>query len=234
MRPPTGPTATAARVAAAVIAVGAGALALTACSPAAEETAVSAPPTAPAGEPASTERLPATDCEQTPESGKVDTTGYALRYSTGTMRISVRTKGGSATCLGFTKTGSADPQVPPDTVLFTFRGSRGEGALLEFPSVNLSRGVLPWPRGKVTTPHSTFTSTVGVSHGGDYFTSQRCTVRLARVTPAGAAGTVECPDALATTANPFDPSDDVSHEDPADRPSPPDSASLRGVFELAR
>ncbi|EGD54755.1 hypothetical protein SCNU_12732 [Gordonia neofelifaecis NRRL B-59395] len=184
---------------------------------------------------ASTARIDAAACEATPPSGRIVRSGYGLSYSTGTMTIAVKPDGGAPTCVEFAKSGRADPAVPPDTLLFTFAGDRGEGAQLEFLAVDLAGGTLPWPAGAVARPPGApITTTVGVSLDGVYFASPSCTLALTTVTDQRAAGRFSCPSAVAQTEDPLNPDDDIAHDDPATAATPPKTAALSGLFVVGR
>lgn len=188
---------------------------------------------APAPAQPTTEILSAADCQKTPQPGPVVRSGYGLDYPSGDMQISVAPVDGPTRCVQFTKSGRADPVVPPDALLFTFAGSRGEGAQVEFLAVDLAGGILPWPVGaSARTPGSPITATVGVSLGGVYYTSPTCTLALPTVTENKAAGKFTCPEAIAQTANPMDPTDDVEHDDSPHPAGPPKTAVVSGVFEV--
>lgn len=217
-------------------------LTLTACG-----TGTTAPPTGsvPAPDRAATEVLNAAACTAVPTAGGIVRSGYGLNYSRGDITISVAPGDGPARCLQFAKSGPTDPNVPPDTLLFTFAGDRGEGAQLEFLAVDLAGAILPWPRGATARiPGSPITSTIGVSIDGVYYTSPTCTLKLQTVTDKKAAGRFDCPQAIAETANPLNPNDDVTYDEPsvpAD-PAPPTepvveptrTAALSGLFEVGR
>lgn len=206
-------------------------LGLTACGTDATTVDESVPPPPHNG---STKTLADGDCSATPAAGRIVRSGYGLNYSRGTMTVSVK-RPGSQRCVAFAKSGRTDPAVPPDTLLFTFTGDRGEGGQLEFLAVDLAGGILPWLAGaSAREPGAPITATVGVSLDGTYFTSATCTLRLATVTETRAAGRFDCPDALAARANPFDPDDDVSYDDPTVPAAPPESAALSGLFTVEK
>ncbi|MGB3697394.1 MAG: hypothetical protein WBA05_08175 [Gordonia sp. (in: high G+C Gram-positive bacteria)] len=202
----------------------------------------SAPPPPPQ---AVTRTLAAADCAATAPSGRIVRSGYDLRYSAGSMRVAVATAGRPARCVEFSKSGRADPNVPPDTLLFTFAGGRGEGAQLEFLAVDLAGGVLPWPVGaSARTPGSPITATVGVSVGGAFYRSDSCTLTLTMANETKAAGRFECPAALTQAENPMDPNDDVSYDEPSAPAAPgapippaaaaPATATLSGLFTISK
>lgn len=193
----------------------------------------------------STKVVNAAACTTTPTAGEIVRSGYGLNYSSGDMTISVAPVDGPARCLQFAKSGLTDPNVPPDTLLFTFAGDRGEGAQLEFLAVDLAGAILPWPRGATArVPGSPITSTIGVSIDGVYYTSPTCTLKLQTVTAEKASGRFDCPQAIAQTANPLDPNDDITYDDestvptaPVQPPTPTDqtkTAALSGLFEVEK
>lgn len=193
----------------------------------------SEPPTR-APEPAQKHDL--ADCAKTPESGRVVRTGYGLNYHEGAVHVAVTPYSGEgASCTEFAKTGPADPQVPPDALLFTFAGPDGEGAQVEFESVALTGGVLP-PLGngyvpKVGPLNHPITARVGAAVGGTYYFADQCSLLLTTVTSRGTSGRFDCPAAAVRSANPFAPSDDVDY-DADDTVGPPPTATLSGWFEV--
>ena len=206
-------------------------LALTACG--GDGSVGSRTSNAQAPDQASTKVLKPAECTTTPTAGKIVRSGYGLNYSSGEMKIAVSPVDGPARCLEFEKSGRADPNVPPDTLLFTFAGDRGEGAQLEFLAVDLAGAVLPWPRGATArTPGSPITSTIGVSIDGAYYTSSTCTLKLQTVTDTTASGRFSCPQAIAQTANPLDPNDDITYDESPAPAAPPKTAVLSGLFEV--
>ncbi|GAC57415.1 hypothetical protein GOHSU_19_00200 [Gordonia hirsuta DSM 44140 = NBRC 16056] len=225
--------ATAATAAAALLLTGCGESADTPPH-AADRPATSAPiPVPPA--PAVPHDLAA--CAATPPTGPIVRTGYGLDYPKGSIHIAVTPFDGTPPlCVEFTKSGPADPQVPPDTLLFTFAGPHGEGAQIEFDSVALTGGLLPAlgngfiPRvGPLDHP---LDARVGAAIGGTYYAAAGCSLLLTQVTATGAGGRFECP-AAAPAPNQFAPSDDVDYEldDTVPRPA---GAALSGWFELRR
>lgn len=184
------------------------------------------------------QRHAAADCAKTPRSGRVVRTGYGLDYSSGAVHVAVAPYSGrDPVCVEFAKSGPSDPQVPPDTLLFTFAGPDGEGAQVEFESVALTGGVLP-PLGngyvpKVGPLDHPITARVGASVDGTYYVADRCSLLLTTVTANGAGGRFDCPAAGVQGANPFAPSDDVDY-DADDTVAPPPAAKLSGWFELKR
>jgi len=206
---------------------------LAACSDDAGRTAPSAPDGRTATAPV--KQVAAAECARTPERGKIVRTGYGLSYESGTMTVEVKAADGSARCLQFSKSGPADPQVPPDTLLFTFAADGGQGAQLEFLSVDLSGGVLP-PIGdgvlhRVRPLDSPINALVGVAVDGKYFRATNCALTLSTVNEEGASGRFSCPQAFSQTANPFAPDDDVDHDAPDAEPTA-QTVTLSGWFDV--
>lgn len=217
---------------AAVAATAAALLSASACGGDTVDPSPSDKATSPQG---STKILKDAECTTVPKSGEIARSGYDLHYTEGEMKVSVAPSGEAARCVQFAKSGPQDPNVPPDTLLFTFAGNRGEGAQLEFLAVDLAGGVLPWPRGATArTPGTPITATVGVSIGGVYYTSSTCSLKLQAVGKGTASGRFDCPKAYAQTANPLDPNDDVSYDETSAPPQSPKTATLSGLFEVER
>ncbi len=192
------------------------------------------PTTVPASAPPAT-RHQAAACHTPPPSGRVTRSGYGLEYRSGSIHAAVRPDGGEQVCVEFARSGPADPQVPPDTLLFTFAGPKGEGAQVEFETVALTGGRLPpldngyVPRvGPLDHP---IPARVGISVDGAYYHSGECSLLLTTVTAQGAAGRFDCPRATVRAANPFLPSDDVDYE-ADDLVEPPPTATLSGWFAV--
>lgn len=182
-----------------------------------------------------TKDLPAAGCASPAPTGKIVRSGYGLAYSSGTMSIVVTPAGSPERCVRFRKSGPRDPNVPPDTMLFTFAGDRGEGSQLEFLAVDLAGGVLPWPVGaRARNPGAPLTSTIGISLGGQYFSSNTCALTLTSANATMTAGRFICPAALAQTANPLDPNDDVPYDDPQVPAPPPQAATMAGWFSVTK
>ncbi|WP_240194034.1 MULTISPECIES: hypothetical protein [unclassified Gordonia (in: high G+C Gram-positive bacteria)] len=173
--------------------------------------------------------LAAEKCDEPTPTGKIDRLGYDLRFTRGAIRIKLR-DGRAERCVQFAKWGNANIDVPPDSLLYYFSGGRGDGAQVEFRAVDLAGGKLPdtRPLGRLDHP---INATVGVSINGVYYTSTTCELTLTVSNSRRAAGRFSCPQALAQTANPFDPSDDVSFDDPPASP-PATAAALSGRFDV--
>ncbi|GAA1481550.1 hypothetical protein GCM10009624_19900 [Gordonia sinesedis] len=224
----------------------------------AESTPAQPSSSTPSSAVASAPRDPAI-CARTPPSGRIERSGRDLSFENGKLYVAVTpassgppapptpaapTSGpgiGTATgttCYEFTKWGNPSPDVPPDALLFTFAGARGDGAQIEFLVVDLTGGVLP-PIGPVRPTvgplNQPINAAVGVSAGGVYRHSTTCALRITAMSPQRAAGSFDCPTATASDANPFDPSDDGNGEDSATSTAPPPaSARLSGWFDLPR
>lgn len=196
----------------------------------------SAVASAPANPPAT--RLDPSACAATPPSGPVVRTGYGLEYPAGDMHIAVAPYDGAPpVCIKFSKSGPVDPQVPPDTILFTFAGPDGEGSQIEFEAVALTGGVLP-PLGNGYVPRvgpldHPINARVGMSVNGRYYAADQCSLLLTQVTHTGASGRFDCPSAAIMPGNTFKPDDDVDYE-VDDTVPPPPVATLGGWFTLTR
>ncbi|WP_132993240.1 hypothetical protein [Gordonia zhaorongruii] len=184
------------------------------------------------------ERLALADCAKPAPSGTRDRSGYGLAYSTGAMQVAVEPEGGREQCVEFPRWGKPDVQVPPDTLLFTFSGGNGEGGQFEFAASALTGARVPpvrgRPRPKERSLDKPIAATVGVAIDGIYYTSRSCALTLTTIDEESAAGRFDCPDAIEQTANPFDPSDDVPHDVPAEPDHPVRSATLSGRFDVQR
>ncbi|MCK0439757.1 hypothetical protein MUG78_09875 [Gordonia alkaliphila] len=201
----------------------------------ADDRAVSSAQPAPRT-PAPAQRRGLEACGQTPPAGRVVRSGYGLDYSSGSIHVAVTPYAGpGAACVEFAKSGADDPQVPPDTLLFTFAAPNGEGAQVEFDTVALTGGVLP-PLGngyvpKVGPLDYPINARVGASIGGTYYFADQCALLLRTVTAEGASGRFDCAAAATRAANPFAPSDDVDYN-LDDTVPPPPTAVLSGWFSV--
>lgn len=131
-------------------------------------------------------------------------------------------------CYGFSRWGNADPSVPPDSLLFAFKGSSSDGARISFFVGDLTRA----PR---RAPMPAIAAEVGVSIDGDYYQSAQCTLQLTAMSAQRGAGYFHCPGAVEASANPFAPSDDVPYDSdasPAPTTSAPRTAMLSGWFTV--
>ncbi|GAA4680103.1 hypothetical protein [Gordonia humi] len=176
-------------------------------------------------------RLDPARCDAPTPVGDVDRSAYGLRYTRGTMRIRVEPTDAEARCVEFAKSGNPSVEVPPDTLLFTFAGTDGEGGQFEFLASALTGGRVPGspPAPKLTAP---IPARVGVSVDGLYYSATACSLTLTRVGAAAAAGRFDCPEAVADDANPFAPSDDVPYDEAPTPTAPPATARLSGRFEV--
>lgn len=207
-----------------VVACGA---ALAACGT--SDTGDDVPPARPSQAP----RLPLDDCDASTRTGKVDRSAYDLWYAHGVMQVKVEPSNGGDQCVEFTKWGNAAVEVPPDSLLFTFAGGVGEGGQFEFLASALTGGRVPGspPAGDLTKPIS---AKAGVSVDDVYYAASACSLTLTEVTAFQATGRFDCPDAIATSANPFSPSDDVPYDEEPTAPSSPRTAHLSGRFDVRR
>ena len=129
--------------------------------------------------------------------------------------------------------------MPPDSLLFVFKGAGIDGAQIEFLVGELTGGVLPpigtvRPRvGPLTGP---INAQVGVSAEGTYHHSPVCALTITAMSAERAAGFFSCPSA----ANPLAPDDDVPYDadesstvpPPPGAPAVPPAVSLTGWFDL--
>ncbi|MGV9710751.1 hypothetical protein ACWDTI_08815 [Gordonia sp. NPDC003424] len=233
-----------------------------ACATADNPTSTTGAPSAPA--PAVSTRLDASACREIPDTGHVDRGGHDLRFGHGGIRIAIATPTPTpttepsspdtgpddATCYGFARWGPANPDVPPDTLLFTFKGARADGAQIEFLAGDLAGNVLPPidssrpTLGPLTGP---ITAQIGMSLGGNYYHSADCPLTITALTAQRAAAAFTCPTAARMDANPLAPDDNVSYDADGSAtssvPAGPSSAapavigtpttvSLSGWFEL--
>ncbi|WP_244332758.1 hypothetical protein [Gordonia polyisoprenivorans] len=181
-------------------------------------------------------RLDPRECARTPPTGAIDRVAYDLRFTRGRMLVAVSPSGGTGRCYSFAKSGNAGPEVPPDSLLFTFSGPGTDGAQLEFLAGDLTGGGPPPVAGTPAPGPLTgpITALVGVLVHGVYRSSATCRLTVTAMSSTLAAGHFTCPEATASTANPFSPNDEGPFEDsstPA-MPSDADTATLSGWFEL--
>ncbi|GAB11290.1 hypothetical protein GOARA_067_00320 [Gordonia araii NBRC 100433] len=128
-------------------------------------------------------------------------------------------------CVSLTRWGPASPEVPPDGLLFTFRGTGTEGGQISFPAVALTGGVLP-PIGqekpRVGPLVETIPADIGVSLGGKYYLATGCPLKIVAMSPTRAAGHFACPSAIPMRENPLAPNDaNRNPDDEAEDPPPP-------------
>ncbi|MYR06409.1 hypothetical protein GTV32_08820 [Gordonia sp. SID5947] len=192
--------------------------------------------------PTASAHLNAAECRETPEAGRIDRTGAGLEFRSGTVRIAMsdsratarRTPGGAPAsadagdvdneCFGFGKWGNPSPEVPPDTLLFVFKGPGTDGAQVEFSVGDLTGGVLPpiggtRPRvGPLTAP---INAAIGVSVDGAYYHSTSCPLTITAMASERAAASFTCQRADQNDANPFAPDDDVTYDTDESTPTSP-------------
>ena len=174
------------------------------------------------------------DCQQNSPSGRISRVGYDWRFRAGKAHVAVNPYTNEAsTCTVFDRSGPPDPQVPPDTLLFSFAGTGGEGVQIEFSSVDFSGGTAPVNGKKVDPAPLTgpIPARVGVSRDGEYLRADDCSLSITKASSHGVAGTFTCPAAAPQKANPFDPTDDVDY-DADDELQEQATASLSGWFEV--
>ena len=151
-------------------------------------------------------------------------------------------------CYEFARWGEPTPDVPPDSLLFVFKGDGTDGAQIEFPVGALTGEHLPptdGPRPPVGPLNTPITATVGLSEKGTYRSSTTCKLTLTAMSSKRAAGSFDCPETIVAEQNPLDPNDDVPVDDdsaaPAAAPAPgaptpgaqPERpTSLTGWFDL--
>lgn len=238
----------------ALAAVSAAALLMSGCAsnpaPAPTSTSTAPTPTAHPIDPAK--------CAEKPPQGKVDRGGHGLTFRSGDIRIAITepaptTSGlpaaGSApsadnatSCYEFKRWGPEQPDVPPDSLLFVFKGIGTDGAQIEFPVSELTGGTVPpaggGPRptaGPLTKP---INAQIGISVDGVYHQSSACQLSITGMTGKLAAGSFTCPEASRVDANPFAPDDDVAYDADESSTSPepdagtPPTVVLSGRFQL--
>ncbi|MEO9330477.1 hypothetical protein [Gordonia aurantiaca] len=198
------------------------------------------------------------ECTRKPPQGHVDRSGQNLRFSSGGIRIAISdappppgSPGGTATpqpgtearCYEFGRWGPPQPDVPPDSLLFVFKGTGTDGAQIEFVISELTGGIVPpaggGPRptaGPLTKP---INAQIGVSVNGVYHHSPACQLAVTAMSGQLAAGSFTCPTATRVDANPFAPDDDVPFDvdESSTTPQPDPGARtgtvlLTGWFEL--
>ncbi|MGP3708340.1 hypothetical protein [Gordonia paraffinivorans] len=210
-------------------------------------------------------------CAQTPPQGSVDRSGQNLKFSTGSIRIAISqappppgsppgattsatpkaTESGApgpdaepeSRCYEFERWGPQQPDVPPDSLLFVFKGAGTDGAQIEFVISELTGGIVP-PAGGGPRPTAgpllrPINAQIGVSVDGVYHHSPACQLALTAMSGKLAAGSFTCPAATRVDANPFAPDDDVPFDadesSAAPQPDPgatADTVLLGGWFEL--
>ncbi|MFW0786935.1 hypothetical protein AAFP35_20765 [Gordonia sp. CPCC 206044] len=173
--------------------------------------------------PAVSARLDDAQCRESPPTGKIDRSASDLEFQGGGIRVAIQ-HGPAATpgdtnadsdCYGFSRWGDPNPEVPPDSLLFVFKGPGTDGAQIEFLVGELTGGVLP-PIGPVRPTVGPLTSPInaqiGVSVAGTYYHAASCALKITTMSSREAAGAFTCPVATYSEANPFAPDDDVSYD----------------------
>lgn len=182
-------------------------------------------------------------CRQAPPKGEIDRSGQRLAFRSGNIKIAIGSTTGSqrnapggpgtgdVRCYEFTRWGPEKPDVPPDSLLFVFKGNGTDGAQIEFLVSELTGGNLP-PIGNSAGTRAgpldkPLNAQIGVSVGGIYHQSPACQLTVTGMSDDLAAGSFSCPAAAREDANPFAPSDDVPFD--ADETSTPGPASSKTV-----
>lgn len=181
--------------------------------------------------PTTSARVDPAVCARKPPDGRIDRSAHGLAFRNGSVYVGVTPTPGAtppgpaapsstapaaASCYEFAKSGNPAPGVPPDAMLFTFDGARGDGAQIEFLVVDLTGGVLP-PIGPVRPTvgplNQPINARVGVSLDGIYRQSTTCRLQITAMSPTLAAGSFDCPAAMTSDADPLNPSDDVPDDE---------------------
>ncbi|MGC5255107.1 hypothetical protein ACPXCG_02045 [Gordonia sp. DT218] len=194
--------------------------------------------------PTASAHLDAAECRETPDTGRIDRTGADLDFRSGAIRVAI---GGSpvadrdnpggvpasavvgdddTACFGFSRWGNARPEVPPDTLLFVFKGPGTDGAQVEFLASDLTGGVLPPigdTRPKVGPLSKAINAAIGVSVNGTYYHSTSCPLKITAMSSRRAAAAFTCQRAAQSEANPFAPDDDVTYDTDESTPTSPSS-----------
>lgn len=209
--------------------------------------------------PAESTLVDAQRCAQKPPTGAIDRTGYDLRFTRGRIYISstpaapqaatplppegappqpatptTSTSRPTTTCHRFERWGDPVPDVPPDSLLFVFKGGDGDGAQVEFPVNELTGEHLPpigvsRPTvGPLTEP---IAATIGLSADGTFHSSGTCRLRLTAMSAKRAAGHFDCPAATLADTDPLNPDDDVPFDEESS--TPPPSAAGPGQIDAA-
>lgn len=203
-------------------------------------------------------RLDPETCRETPDSGHIERGGHDLRFGHGGIRIAVSTPSATvaaapssavaaadATCYGFTRWGPAAPDVPPDSLLFVFKGQGDDGAQIDFLASELTGGVLPpigSNRPSVGPMTGAIPAQIGASVGGTYYRASNCPLTIVALSSQRAAAHFICPTATRSDTDPLAPDDDVTYDadesaTSSSAPMPPaigapSGVSLSGWFEL--
>ncbi|MDY6810157.1 MAG: hypothetical protein SW127_14230 [Actinomycetota bacterium] len=183
--------------------------------------------------------LEADVCREVPAEGRIDRAGHGLEFRSGSLQVAVERPGpgdaNRSACYGFTKSGNADPSVPPDSLLFVFTGPGVDGAQIEFSVGDLTGGVLPpigGVRPRVGPLDGPITSAVGVSVDGTYLHSTTCPLTFTAVSSDRVAGTFTCAAVMRSASNPFAPGEDADDDSSsADVTVTESDVTLSGWFE---
>ncbi|MDL9938207.1 hypothetical protein QSJ18_15755 [Gordonia sp. ABSL1-1] len=201
------------------------------------------PSTSVTASPTAASPITAAGCVQTPPSGPVDRMGHDLAFTTGFIRIAVSPSAPQPAlvpppapvpapapepspapvpsaaeptrCYDFTRWGPPNPAVPPDSLLFVFKGPGVDGAQLEFLVGELTGGALPpigRPRPRVGPLTAPINAQVGISVAGTYHHSTACRLTLTAMSAERAAGHFICDAAVESDANPLGPQDDTPYD----------------------
>lgn len=172
--------------------------------------------------PAPAPRLAVAECQAPPPAGRIERAAADLSFSRGELRMLVTKPGAEPECVLFTKSGNARPDVPPESLLFTFAGPDGQGAQLEFLVVDLTGGILPIVHGDrppIPGLANGIPAQAGISLDGNYFHSDDCRLQITAMSPIDAAGAFTCDTAVQWPVNPLSPADEVALEDETAGPS---------------
>ncbi|WP_245551896.1 hypothetical protein [Gordonia aichiensis] len=196
-------------------------------------------------------------CTEKPPSGTIDRQGFDLSFTRGQILIAsgqttaspsaqegrtalpatsaAQQMSSAPACYEFARWGQPKPDVPPDTLLFVFKGDGTDGAQIEFPVGELTGEHLPptdGPRPPVGPLTAPITASVGLSERGMYRSSSACRLTVTAMSSKRAAGSFECPESVASAQNPLAPDDDVPFDDEGTTSTgtpAPDTASQRPV-----
>lgn len=108
------------------------------------------------------------------------------------------------------------PEVPPDGLLFTFRGAGSDGGQITFPAVALTGGVVPLPgpdHPRVGPLVESIPVDIGISLGGKYYLATGCPLKIVAMSPKRAAGHFVCPTTIPMRENPLAPNDAAPNPD---------------------
>ncbi|MCR5978625.1 hypothetical protein GDN83_12950 [Gordonia jinghuaiqii] len=196
-------------------------------------------------------------CANKPPQGNVDRTGQNFEFHHGNIKVAisdapakssgrtpaVTTPANGTRCYEFGRWGPADPDVPPDSLLFVFKGAGSDGAQIEFLISELTGGLLPpigGTRPTVGPLSAPINAQIGVSVDGVYHHASACQLSISGMSGKLAAGSFTCPTAALVDANPFAPDDDVRYDADESSTTPPaatgvgapEHVTLTGFFQL--